>query len=149
VRSGGFTMSRLPLSPSPPRLAAALKNQQVRLRELQVAAQQPDGGIFSLAALLSTGSRTLTESYRAAPFQGWSVMRKPDAEGSVKTLNPKTPTGRARTSPLRRARFATPLGQESASGFGPGFGTVSSSDQTGIVRPERFNQDHPLPSCGA
>jgi hypothetical protein len=32
VRSGGFTMSRLPLSPSQPRLAAALKNQQVRLR---------------------------------------------------------------------------------------------------------------------
>jgi hypothetical protein len=32
VRSGGFTMSRLPLSSSQPRLAAALKNQQVRLR---------------------------------------------------------------------------------------------------------------------
>jgi hypothetical protein len=32
VRSGGFAMSRLPLSPSQPRLAAALKNQQVRLR---------------------------------------------------------------------------------------------------------------------
>jgi hypothetical protein len=32
VRSGGFTMSGLPLSPQQPRLAAALKNQQVRLR---------------------------------------------------------------------------------------------------------------------
>ena len=32
VRSGGFIMSRLPLSPYQPRLAAALKNQQVRLR---------------------------------------------------------------------------------------------------------------------
>src|SRR5580658_6318171 len=32
LRSGGFTMSRLPLSPQLPRLAAALKNQQVRLR---------------------------------------------------------------------------------------------------------------------
>jgi hypothetical protein len=32
VRSGGFTMFRLPLSPYQPRLAAALKNQQVRLR---------------------------------------------------------------------------------------------------------------------
>jgi len=32
VRSGGFTMSGLPLSPSQPRVAAALKNQQVRLR---------------------------------------------------------------------------------------------------------------------
>jgi len=32
VRSGGFTISGLPLSPSQPRLAAALKNQQVRLR---------------------------------------------------------------------------------------------------------------------
>jgi hypothetical protein len=77
VRSGGFTISRLPLSPSLPRLAAALQNQQVRLRELQVAAQQPDCGIFSLAALLSTGSRTLTESYRAASFQGWSVTLLP------------------------------------------------------------------------
>jgi hypothetical protein len=70
VRSGGFTMSRLPLSPSQPRLAAALKNQQVRLRELQVALQHPDRRDFSLAVLLSTGSRTVTESYRAAPFQG-------------------------------------------------------------------------------
>ena len=32
VRSGGFTISGLPLSPQQPRLAAALKNQQVRLR---------------------------------------------------------------------------------------------------------------------
>jgi len=32
VRSGGFTMSGLPLSSYQPRLAAALKNQQVRLR---------------------------------------------------------------------------------------------------------------------
>jgi hypothetical protein len=46
VRSGGFAMSRLPLSPYQPRLAAALKNQQVRLRELQVALQQPADGIF-------------------------------------------------------------------------------------------------------
>jgi hypothetical protein len=42
-----------------------------------------DGGIFFLAALVSTSSRTVTESYRAASFQGWSVMRKPDAEGSA------------------------------------------------------------------
>src|SRR5579862_1176246 len=66
-------MSRLPLSPQLPRLAAALQNQQVRLRELQVALQHPDRRDFSLAVLLSTGSRTVTESYRAAPFQGWSV----------------------------------------------------------------------------
>jgi len=32
VRSGGFTMPGLPLSPSQPRLAAALSFQQVRLR---------------------------------------------------------------------------------------------------------------------
>jgi hypothetical protein len=31
------------------------------------------GGTFPLAVLLSTGSRTITESYPAAPFQGWSV----------------------------------------------------------------------------
>ena len=32
------------------------------------------GRFFLLAALLSTGSRTVTESCRAAPFQGWSVI---------------------------------------------------------------------------
>lgn len=70
LRSGGFTMSRLPLSPSPPRLAATLKNQQVRLRELRGCWTATCWRDFSLAALLSTGSRTLTESCSAAPFQG-------------------------------------------------------------------------------
>jgi hypothetical protein len=35
-----------------------------------VAVQQPDGGIFSLAALVSTSSRTLTGSCSAAPIRG-------------------------------------------------------------------------------
>jgi hypothetical protein len=46
-----------------------------------VALQQPDRQDFPLAVLLSSGSRTVTESYRAAPFQGWSVTLTPDAVG--------------------------------------------------------------------
>jgi hypothetical protein len=44
---------------------------------------------FSLAALVSTGSRTVAESYRAAPFQGWSVSLHP-VRSTAKNLNPTT-----------------------------------------------------------
>ena len=54
------------------------------------ATRHPDGGLFSLAALVSTGSRTLTGSCSAAPFQGWSVTPPPDAVGGAKTLTPET-----------------------------------------------------------
>jgi hypothetical protein len=57
---------------------------------LRLLGSNRPGGIFLLAALLSTGSRTVTESYRAAPFQGWSVMHKPDAEGSALLTSPVT-----------------------------------------------------------
>ena len=39
---------------------------------------------------LSAGSRTVTERYRAAPFQGWSVPLTPAAEGSALLTFPDT-----------------------------------------------------------
>jgi hypothetical protein len=55
------------------------------------------GGTFPLAVLLSTGSRTITESYPAAPFQGWSVSHPPDAAGGADfDVGPVRHLGRAR-----------------------------------------------------
>src|SRR5207248_715619 len=52
-------------------------------------------------ALLSIGSRPLTESYRAAPFQGWSVTPLLPVRSTAKSFSPSHPlSGRARTSPL-------------------------------------------------
>src|SRR5271168_4007756 len=46
--------------------------------------------------LLSTGSPTVTESYRAAPFQGWSVSLPPRAQHG------KKPQPRYRTTGARK-----------------------------------------------
>jgi hypothetical protein len=55
----------------------------------QVARQQLRWRDFPLAVLLSTGSRTVTAGYRAAPFQGWSVTPPPRAQhGRVLILTP-------------------------------------------------------------
>jgi hypothetical protein len=64
-------------------------------------------GIFLLAALVSTGSPTVTAGYRAAPFQGWSVIPPPDAEGSEilgRWLNPGPSTAHPAMPPITVGR---------------------------------------------
>jgi hypothetical protein len=72
--------------------------------------------IFPLAVLLSTGSRTVTQSYRAAPFQGWSVPTPPDAAGGALLTLPDSaqqPGSEGQNLTPHRARISTLPGQES------------------------------------
>ena len=105
-----------------PRLAAALQNQQVRLRELPVARQQPKERDFPLAVPVSTSSRRVTESYRAAPFQGWSVSLSPTPRAPARLKNPQAGNCRPgwhEPSLRHRAGITTPPSRDQAEDLNP------------------------------
>jgi len=88
-----------------------------------------DSGIFSLAVLLSTGSRTITESYRAAPFQGWSVHPSTPCAARQKKPQPRHRTSGGQERHPHCAGIATLPGQESAPESAP----ESAANQTRIA----------------
>ena len=62
---------------------------------------------------LRPSSRTLTESYRAAPFQGWSVSPLHPVRSTAKNLNPATALREHENLTPYRQNHHTP-GQQSA-----------------------------------
>jgi hypothetical protein len=61
-----------------------------KLRGYMHRHQQPDRRIFPLATLLSTGSRTVAEGYRAGSHSGVTCLPSTPCAARLKTFNPST-----------------------------------------------------------